>query len=453
MADDETGPATESVPLYVLLLGASPALEQLYGELAQAPEVRHRAYVDNVHYAWGEIRSGRVNTIIIEPQTVRGEADAAVLTIFQIRQEFPEIALVLLIDDLEFDRIFAHSTTQVRTRLSHYFRLHPTRIRYSDGSALKSVLHLCRDWHSTLIEQRPYTKRFRYDVAISFAGEDRSLAQQIAEILRAHDVRVFFDSFEQADLWGKDLFTHLHDIYSNQSRFCLMLISRHYAEKMWTVHERRSAQERVLNERDHEYLLPVRIDDTPLPGLPTQIGYLNANSGAPAIAQLFVRKLGGVLGTLSKDRSAVDGSTDSRKVIRIVNLPGEPGSDARSSSSWISLSPRQNLRRGQQLRLILGSSLESKKKLAKIKSAKIVLVRFLRDSDDANEPIGIVTPSGIAIPDGKDRAIEITIPADFDRTRIISIHGGPEPFNVCYFGADNGSPPRLIRAELVEAAE
>lgn len=78
-----------------------------------------------------------------------------------------------------------------------------------------------------------------------------------------------------------------------------MLISHHYVEKMWTVHERRAAQERVLNERNQEYLLPVRIDSTPLPGLPSTIAYLNASSGPKAIAQLFVRKLGGILGTLS----------------------------------------------------------------------------------------------------------------------------------------------------------
>jgi hypothetical protein len=47
-----------------------------------------------------------------------------------------------------------------------------------------------------------------------------------------------------------------------------MLISKAYVEKAWTVHERRSAQERVLAERDNEYLLPVRIDGSPVPGLP-----------------------------------------------------------------------------------------------------------------------------------------------------------------------------------------
>jgi hypothetical protein len=295
--DNESENRPESMPLYVLLLGASSDLEQLYMKLASSPDVKGRAYVDNLHYAWGEIRSGRVNTIIVEPQSVRGEADAAAMSIFRIRQEFPEIAFVLLVNNQDFDRVFANVSPEIRTRLSHYFRIQRNESR--DDNAISSVLRSCQEWHSTVISKRPHTRTFRYDVAISFAGEDRRFAEDIAEILRVHGVRVFIDSFEQADLWGKNLFEHLHQVYSTQARFCLMLISHHYVEKMWTVHERRSAQERVLNERNQEYLLPVRIDNTALPGLPSTIAYLNANSGPQAIAQLFIRKLGGVLGTLS----------------------------------------------------------------------------------------------------------------------------------------------------------
>lgn len=42
---------------------------------------------------------------------------------------------------------------------------------------------------------------FAYDVAISFAGEDREFARYMAARLRPH-FSVFFDEFERADLWG-----------------------------------------------------------------------------------------------------------------------------------------------------------------------------------------------------------------------------------------------------------
>ncbi len=56
-------------------------------------------------------------------------------------------------------------------------------------------------------------QRFEYDVALSFAGEDREYVAQVAAALRENGVRVFDDKYEVATLWGKDLYTHLHDVY------------------------------------------------------------------------------------------------------------------------------------------------------------------------------------------------------------------------------------------------
>src|SRR5262245_45133490 len=48
-----------------------------------------------------------------------------------------------------------------------------------------------------------------YDVCLSFAGEDREYVSQVAEHLDLHEVRVFYDAYERAQLWGKDLYQHL----------------------------------------------------------------------------------------------------------------------------------------------------------------------------------------------------------------------------------------------------
>src|SRR5215218_6176143 len=50
---------------------------------------------------------------------------------------------------------------------------------------------------------------FQFDVALSFAGEDREYVDNIADRLRTHGVKVFYDRYEQATLWGKDLYEHL----------------------------------------------------------------------------------------------------------------------------------------------------------------------------------------------------------------------------------------------------
>jgi hypothetical protein len=100
-----------------------------------------------------------------------------------------------------------------------------------------------------------------YDVALSFAGEDRGYVEQVASHLRESGVKVFYDRYEEATLWGKDLYEHFHDIYQNKAKYMVMFASEHYARKVWPNHERQSAQARTLREK-REYILPARFDDT-----------------------------------------------------------------------------------------------------------------------------------------------------------------------------------------------
>lgn len=142
---------------------------------------------------------------------------------------------------------------------------------------------------------------FEYDVAFSFAGEDRHLVEPIADRVSAAGLSVFYDSFEQAELWGKDLYVHLHEIYSKRARYCVMFASSAYAQKMWPSHERQAAQERALREKGAAYILPVRIDGAEIPGLPATIGYLDIEQGVDFICEMLMRKLRGPHPTVSND--------------------------------------------------------------------------------------------------------------------------------------------------------
>ncbi len=51
---------------------------------------------------------------------------------------------------------------------------------------------------------------YKYEVAISFAGEERSFAEAVAEGLRKHGVAVFYDNYEPEQLWGEDLSVKRH---------------------------------------------------------------------------------------------------------------------------------------------------------------------------------------------------------------------------------------------------
>lgn len=144
-----------------------------------------------------------------------------------------------------------------------------------------------------------------YDVALSFAGEDRAHAEALATQLIARGVKVFYDSYEEANLWGKDLYTHLNDVYQHQAKYCAMFLSGHYAKKAWTNHERGAAQARAFTE-SQEYILPIRLDETNIPGILPTTGYLACPPATTeTITAAILYKLDHLSsrGTLSRTRS------------------------------------------------------------------------------------------------------------------------------------------------------
>jgi hypothetical protein len=132
----------------------------------------------------------------------------------------------------------------------------------------------------------------KFEIALSFAGEDRAYVEMVADQLRARGVSVFYDRYEETDLWGKDLYTHLVDVYMKQAQYTLMFISAHYLQKLWTNHERRAAQARAFEEA-REYILPARFDDTEIPGILPTTGFIDLRRRAPIdVALMVCEKLG-----------------------------------------------------------------------------------------------------------------------------------------------------------------
>ncbi|WP_371781073.1 toll/interleukin-1 receptor domain-containing protein [Streptosporangium subroseum] len=143
------------------------------------------------------------------------------------------------------------------------------------------------NWPKYGFNENPY----KYDVCLSFAGEQRKYVETIADLLSVGGMRVFYDDFEKVDLWGKNLYEHLSHVYSQAARFCVLFASKEYASKVWTTHERRSAQERAMGE-SREYILPVIFDDTKIPGLLSTVAYIDARTTPPEeVAKRIVAKV------------------------------------------------------------------------------------------------------------------------------------------------------------------
>ncbi len=116
--------------------------------------------------------------------------------------------------------------------------------------------------------------RHSYDVALSFAGEDRAHAERLAGLLTDQGLRVFYDRYERSGLWGKDLYQHLQKVYKDDAEYCVIFVSEHYARKLWARHELKNAQVRAFMEA-REYILPIRLDDTEVAGIHNTLAYID----------------------------------------------------------------------------------------------------------------------------------------------------------------------------------
>ncbi|MFA6151003.1 MAG: TIR domain-containing protein [Chitinophagaceae bacterium] len=118
---------------------------------------------------------------------------------------------------------------------------------------------------------------FEYDIAFSFAEEDRSFVSRVVDILQNLSVNVYYDENKRIENWGEDLRAHIHNVYLNEARFCMIFISEHYKKKYWTQFE----QERIkaksfFSENKQAYILPFRLDNTEIAGITDTIIYLTA---------------------------------------------------------------------------------------------------------------------------------------------------------------------------------
>ena len=132
----------------------------------------------------------------------------------------------------------------------------------------------------------------KYDIALSFAGEDREYVDNVANLLKNNGISVFYDLFETADMWGKDLYQYLIDVYRNKALFSVVFISEAYKKKLWTRNVEMKAMQARAFEENKEYILPVRFDDTEIDGVLPTTGYIDLKEIDPEqLVSLIEKKL------------------------------------------------------------------------------------------------------------------------------------------------------------------
>jgi hypothetical protein len=115
----------------------------------------------------------------------------------------------------------------------------------------------------------------KFQVAFSFAGEQRDLVSAIAEAVEQElgHATVFFDEWFEYFLAGQDADLKLQKIYGEQSELVVVCVSERYGGKPWTLAEHEAIRARVMQarssteERDQLRVLPIRVGDGDVKGI------------------------------------------------------------------------------------------------------------------------------------------------------------------------------------------
>jgi hypothetical protein len=133
-----------------------------------------------------------------------------------------------------------------------------------------------------------------FDVAFSFAGENRVFVEDIKNELTKQGIKVFYDNDYKSELWGSDLTVELPKKY-HASRFVALFLDDNYLNKMWTFFERQIIIEKYLKEHGASYILPILLNGfaKPVPGISGLVGYLKADTTADKdlLVSMFLEKL------------------------------------------------------------------------------------------------------------------------------------------------------------------
>lgn len=126
----------------------------------------------------------------------------------------------------------------------------------------------------------------------------------------------------------------------------------------------------------------------------------------------------------------------------ITQITGNVGSSSQWGSGWIELSPMQNFKSGDRLRLTIGGS------------AQNILIRLFSTGQSPDQPVGIlpgkaaVKGNAFAIPVPKNRIVVVELDSAYSNVLQISVHGGPNPWGQFPLGFSNG-PATIIKADLI----
>ena len=124
----------------------------------------------------------------------------------------------------------------------------------------------------------------RYDLALSFAGTERNLAEAIFKDLEARELEIFYDKNEQHRILAQDVEDYLRPIYQSDAQYVVVLLSKEYPKRIWTKFESEQFKQRFKKGG----VIPIWFSDAP-PGVfdeSARVGGLTFDVGGDQASQV-----------------------------------------------------------------------------------------------------------------------------------------------------------------------
>lgn len=171
------------------------------------------------------------------------------------------------INNIKDKRLVTLIDSKEDVRKHFYYNSHTKFLSIEDPALLYYIQHL--DWEKMRDDCgfKELDKEYDFEIAISFAGEVRDLAEYITERLEELDVRVFYDKNYESNYLGGAWSKEFERIFGSASRLVVAVLDENHRDKIWPTFERDVFTSRV---KDSE-AIPVLLDNTVFVGISKDI--------------------------------------------------------------------------------------------------------------------------------------------------------------------------------------
>jgi hypothetical protein len=194
-----------------------------------------------------------------------GQQDSSIVDLNGLANSSPEVRGS--INNIKERRLQVLIESKPLVARHFYYNSETKNFAIEDPALFYFIQHL--DWDALRQDCgfREQENPFDFEIALSFAGENRELAKFIAESLELLDVPVFYDEMFEANFLGKTWSAQFKAIFGEKSKLVVCILDKHHAEKIWPTFEREHFAPRVPDES----VIPIFLDDTKFVGIPQDI--------------------------------------------------------------------------------------------------------------------------------------------------------------------------------------